>query len=315
MEDKTLEAIICPSYNKSSSFSSFELSQKYEKVFSALAIHPSETNDFDSEYEMFLNKNLQNKKVVALGEYGLDYHFEPFNKQKQIDVFLKELNIAKQNKIFSIFHVRDAFDDFIPILKENLKDVNNSQIIFADALKTPLTEIEKYFEKDYTIIANLPYYITTPIIFKFVGKTSRVKAMNIMVQKEVGERLVATNKQGDYGSISAILSFYADVNILRQVPRRMFTPSPNVDSCVVQIMFIQNKYNCNPSLYESVVKSAFSNKRKTIANNISKDFKINKEEFTSILKLLNLDENVRGDALSTDDFVAISQKLDNLFQN
>ena len=201
------------------------------------------------------------------------------------------------------------------VLKENLKDVNNSQIIFADALKTPLTEIEKYFEKDYTIIANLPYYITTPIIFKFVGKTSRVKAMNIMVQKEVGERLVATNKQGDYGSISAILSFYADVNILRQVPRRMFTPSPNVDSCVVQIMFIQNKYNCNPSLYESVVKSAFSNKRKTIANNISKDFKINKEEFTSILKLLNLDENVRGDALSTDDFVAISQKLDNLFQN
>ena len=84
LEDQKLEAIICPSYNKSSSFSSFELSQKYEKVFSALAIHPSETNDFDFEYEMFLNKNLQNKKVVALGEYGLDYHFEPFNKQKQI---------------------------------------------------------------------------------------------------------------------------------------------------------------------------------------------------------------------------------------
>ena len=94
-----LEAIICPSYNKASSFSSFELSQKYQKVFSALAVHPSETLDFDDEFEKFLNANLQNKKVVALGEYGLDYHFTPYDKQKQQEVFLKQLNIAKNNQI------------------------------------------------------------------------------------------------------------------------------------------------------------------------------------------------------------------------
>lgn len=120
LEEKKLEAIICPSYNKESSLSSFELSQKYEKVFSALAIHPSETEDYSIDFEDFLNKNLKNKKVVALGEYGLDYHFTPYDKQKQQEVFLKQLNIAKKEKISSIFHVRDAFDDFIPMLKSEL---------------------------------------------------------------------------------------------------------------------------------------------------------------------------------------------------
>ena len=120
LDEQKLEAIICPSYNKKSSLSSFDLSQKYEKVFSALAIHPSETNDYDNAFEEFLNKNLKNKKVVALGEYGLDYHFEPYDKQKQQEVFLGQLNIAKEQKITSIFHVRDAFDDFIPMLKDEL---------------------------------------------------------------------------------------------------------------------------------------------------------------------------------------------------
>ena len=120
LDANKLEAIICPSYNKKSSFSSFDLSQKYEKVFASFAIHPSETKDYDKEFEAFLKKNLRNKKVVALGEYGLDYHFEPYDKNEQIDVFLEQLKIAKEEKITSIFHVRDAFDDFIPLLKENL---------------------------------------------------------------------------------------------------------------------------------------------------------------------------------------------------
>lgn len=196
-----------------------------------------------------------------------------------------------------------------PILTENLKDMSNSSIIYKDALKTDLTEIESNFSGDYTLIANLPYYITTPLIFKFL-KSNRVKSMCIMVQKEVGQRLIATNKDKDYGAISAILDFYGNVKILRQVPRRMFTPMPNVDSCVVQIVINKQKYDANSELYEKIIKSAFSNRRKTLANNLSNDFYVTKQQVYAFLKQLKLPEQARGDSLTTLNFVQITNIFD-----
>ena len=196
-----------------------------------------------------------------------------------------------------------------PILEENLKDVTNAKIIFQDALKTNLNEIEGNFTNEYTLIANLPYYITTPLIFKFL-KSERVKSMCIMVQKEVGQRLIATNKDKEYGAISAILDFYGDVKILRQVPRYMFTPVPNVDSCVVQINIKRNKYNANADLYEKIIKSAFANRRKTLANNLSNDFNVTKQQVYDFLKQLSLPEQIRGDALTTMNFVQITNIFD-----
>ena len=196
-----------------------------------------------------------------------------------------------------------------PILAENLKDVTNAKIIFQDALKTDLNEIESNFTNEYTLIANLPYYITTPLIFKFL-KSERVKSMCIMMQKEVGQRLIATNKDKEYGAISAILDFYGDVKILRQVPRHMFTPVPNVDSCVVQINIKRNKNNANADLYEKIIKSAFANRRKTLANNLSNDFNVTKQQVYDFLKQLSLPEQIRGDALTTMNFVQITNIFD-----
>ena len=196
-----------------------------------------------------------------------------------------------------------------PILDENLKGVTNSSIIYKDALKTDLVEIENNFVGEFTLIANLPYYITTPLIFKFL-KSQKVKSMCIMVQKEVGQRLIATNKDKDYGAISAILDFYGDVKILRQVPRHMFTPVPNVDSCVVQINIRKDKYNANCDLYEKIIKSAFANRRKTLANNLSNDFVVSKQQVYDVLKELSLPEQVRGDALTTLNFVQITNIFD-----
>lgn len=194
-------------------------------------------------------------------------------------------------------------------LEQSLKGVTNSTIIFEDALKTDLKNIEDNFDGSYTLIANLPYYITTPLIFKFL-KSNKVKNMCIMVQKEVGQRLTATNKDNQYGAISVILDFYGDVKILRQVPRHMFVPAPNVDSCVIQININKNKYNTNNIMFEQIVKSAFSNRRKTLANNLSNDFCITKTQVYNILSNLNLSEQVRGDALSTLDFVHLTQIFD-----
>ena len=131
-----------------------------------------------------------------------------------------------------------------------------------------------------------------------------------MVQKEVGDRLIAKPKDDEYGAISVVLDFYGDVKILRNVPRRMFVPAPNVDSCVVQIEFVKNKYDANASLFEKIVKSAFLNRRKTLANNLSVNFAISKQDVYEILNLLCINEQARGDSLSTSQFVEITKIFD-----
>lgn len=195
------------------------------------------------------------------------------------------------------------------VLAENLKSASNSTIIFADALKTSMEEIESNFKGKYKIVANLPYYITTPLIFKFVGKTQKCESMNIMVQKEVAERLVAKCDDDNYGTISTILDFYGDVKVLRQVPRQMFVPAPNVDSAFVQIKFVSNKFDANPEFFEKVVKLAFSNRRKTLANNLAGQFGLSKQQIMELLVNAGYSESVRGDSLGTADFVKLTNLL------
>lgn len=217
--------------------------------------------------------------------------------------------IAKKAKKVVSYEIDKTLE---PVLKENLKGVNNSKIVFEDALACDIKKIESHFDGEYKIVANLPYYITTPLIFKFIKETKKVKSMCIMVQKEVGERLVAKAKDKEYGAISAVLEFYGDVKILRQVPRRMFVPSPNVDSCIVQINFVKDKYLANPKTYEAVVKSAFANRRKTLVNNLSVDFKLSKACLAELLENNGFSATIRGDGLDAVEFVKISNLLDKI---
>ena len=195
------------------------------------------------------------------------------------------------------------------VLKENLRDFNNVNVVFKDALKESIENIEKHFDGKYKIVANLPYYITTPLIFKFVKQTKRVESMCIMVQKEVGERLTAKAGHAEFGAISVVLDFYGNVKILRQVPRHLFVPSPNVDSCIVQIDFVNNKYCANEEMFEKVVRLAFSNRRKTLVNNLCKEFNMSKELLGKILQENGYSATIRGDSLTTDDFVKITNLL------
>lgn len=256
-------------------------------------------------------------------KYGQNFIFD----KNLLKAIIKDSNITEEDDVLEIGPGAGTLTEAIaekakkvvsyeidinlkPILNENLKDLKNSRVIFADALNTDIQEIEKNFEGNYKIVANLPYYITTPLIFKFVKQTKKVISMSIMVQKEVGERLIAKNTDKDYGAISVILDFYGDVKILRQVPRKMFVPSPNVDSCVVQINFQNNKYNCNQEIFEKIVKAAFANRRKTLANNLSTLVMLSKTEIAEMLEQNGFAKDIRGDALSTQDFVKISLIFD-----
>lgn len=203
-----------------------------------------------------------------------------------------------------------------PILQEELKDTKNSIVIFKDALKEDIKEIEKNFNGEYSIIANLPYYITTPLIFKFIEQTNKVKKITVMVQKEVAERLVSKPRFKEYGIITIILDFYGNVKLKRSVPRRMFIPSPNVDSSIIEIEIVPNKFDCDAQNFIKVVHSAFAMRRKTLANNLSQTFNLTKDKINEMLTLLGFLPTVRAEELSTKDYVNLTKILfDTLQQN
>ena len=213
--------------------------------------------------------------------------------------------IAEKAKLVVSYEIDKTLE---PILKENLKDVKNSKIIFADALKENIANIEQNFEKNYKIVANLPYYITTPLIFKFLEQTKKVESLTIMVQKEVAQRL--TSKPGDknYGAITVMLNYYGTVKILRNVPRHMFTPAPNVDSAMIQIVTKQQDENFDEQKFKDIVKYAFLNRRKTLVNNLL-PLGFSREQISTALQKLGKSTDARGEILSTEEFIKLSKLL------
>lgn len=196
-----------------------------------------------------------------------------------------------------------------PVLEESLIDCKNANVVFGDALNTDIKEIESHFENDYKIVANLPYYITTPLMFKFLEETDRVKSITVMVQKEVAERMVAKPNSKEYGALTLAIDFFGNAKIIKKVSRNMFYPVPNVDSAVIRIDIVKNKFDIEKELFLKVVKASFSMRRKTLVNNLSQSFGIDKELIKNILLKFKMNENIRGESLSTNDFVNLSKEL------
>lgn len=194
-----------------------------------------------------------------------------------------------------------------PILEENLKEHKNVEIVFGDIMKFSIQEIEKHFDGDYIMIANLPYYITTPIIFKFLENSTRLKSMSIMVQEEVAERLVAKPNTKEYGAITSAIDYRANAEIIKRVGRHMFNPVPNVDSAIVKIDFVNDKFNIlSRPLLDDTIKGVFAMRRKTILNNLKAYFKMSSSEVEDILKKTNISPSARGETLATSQLVELS---------
>ncbi len=190
-------------------------------------------------------------------------------------------------------------------LKQPLSKLDNKNLIlhFEDALKKDLVEIEKDFSSSYKLVANLPYYITSPIIFKFL-ESKKLTSLTVMVQKEVGERMVALPKQKAYGLLSASCAFFGGAKILRKVPRHMFTPSPDVDSCIVRLDINKTKYD--EEKFFKVLKASFGMRRKTLLNNLCSNLNISKDSLSKI----DFDFSKRAEEFGKDDFVELAKKLE-----
>lgn len=212
----------------------------------------------------------------------------------------------KANKVVSY----EIDTNLKPILAENLKDCNNIEVVFGDILKQNINDIESKLNGEYIMVANLPYYITTPIIFKFLEEATKLKSITIMVQKEVAERICAKHNTADYGAITVQINAIADAKITRIVKRNMFKPAPNVDSAVVKIDFNLNKYNIKDlALFKKVVTSAFAMRRKTLSNNLKSSFGLTNDQVTNLLATCEFDVGVRGEALSVENFVTLANNL------
>ncbi len=209
----------------------------------------------------------------------------------------------------------DVDSDLQPILQETLAGLENVEVIFKDVLKMKDEEFKSIVQGNFKLVANLPYYITTPLIMRFLESDLPVQTLTVMVQKEVADRLTAKENTADYGAITVSIRFRADVSITRIVGRQLFHPQPNVDSAVVHIK-LMDKYNIkHKKLLLRLIKSGFAMRRKTLVNNLSMAFSISKDQAKIVLQKCNFDERIRGEVLSVEDYISLSEVMAEELEN
>lgn len=198
-----------------------------------------------------------------------------------------------------------------PVLALSLQGVDNAEVIFRDVLKMKDDELRSIVGDKFKVVANLPYYITTPLAMRFIESSLDVRSITIMVQKEVALRFVAKPNTADYSAITLAIEMAGNAQITRNVSRNMFFPSPNVDSAVVRIDIDRTKLDGeNAPLLHKLVRSSFAMRRKTLANNLSVAFQIDKQEAGKLIEEAGFSPMVRGEALSLDDYKKLTKTLE-----
>lgn len=201
----------------------------------------------------------------------------------------------------------------IPVLAQTLDGYTNVEVINADVLKTDLHRVisEHFDGKRVNVCANLPYYITSPVIMYLLESGLPVEYITVMVQKEAAQRLCAKVGSRDAGAVTVAVNYYAEAEMLFDVGRECFTPSPNVDSCVIRLKVRKNppvKVESEKFFFETV-KAAFSQRRKTAANGLSSGLSLSKENVVRALEMSGLAPNVRAEALSMEELAVLSDNL------
>ena len=206
-------------------------------------------------------------------------------------------------------------DALTPILKDTLKDWDNVSVIHGDILKTDINKIaeEKNGGKPIKVVANLPYYITTPIIMGLFENKVPIESITIMVQKEVADRMQVGPGTKDYGALSLAVQYYADPQIIANVPPNCFMPRPNVGSAVIKLTRHQQRpvEVEDEKLMFRLIRASFNQRRKTLVNGLKNSPEINysKEEIETALTNCELSLNIRGEALTLEEFAKLSNEF------
>lgn len=202
----------------------------------------------------------------------------------------------------------------LPVLDETLGEFDNLEIINGDVMKLDLKALmeEKFAGcKAIKVCANLPYYITSPVIMTLLESRLPIDEIVVMVQKEAGERLCAQVGTREAGAVTAAVNYYAEGEMLFEVGRESFMPSPKVDSVVIRLKIRrEQKYSVkDEKKFFTTVKCAFAQRRKTALNSISNTMGISKVTLAEIFEELSLDKNIRSEKLTMEDLINISDRL------
>lgn len=202
-------------------------------------------------------------------------------------------------------------DRLIPVLSETLSDFDNVKIINEDVLKVDLNKVieEEFSGMDVYVCANLPYYITSPIIMSLLESRLNIKAITVMVQKEAATRLTAELGTRDVGAVTVAVRYYSEPKLLFNVSRGSFMPSPNVDSAVIRLDIKNEKKVDDEKHFFKVVRAAFSQRRKTLSNSLSSGLSMDKKVIAEAIKSAGLPESVRPEQLSMEDFINIAESV------
>ena len=208
--------------------------------------------------------------------------------------------------------------NLIPILKETLGDYDNVTVIHGDILKTDVNQITEQYNggRPIKVVANLPYYITTPIIMGLFEGNVPIDNITVMVQKEVADRMQVGPGTKDYGALSLAVQYYAQPYIVANVPPNCFMPRPNVGSAVIRLTRHKNPPVTaeDPDLMFRLIRASFNQRRKTLQNglNNSPEISFTKEEITQAIESLGLGASIRGEALTLEQFAALSNYFTNM---
>lgn len=201
----------------------------------------------------------------------------------------------------------------LPVLEETLGEFDNISVINADVLKLDLKRLveEEFGDESFAVCANLPYYITSPVIMSFIESGLNLDALTVMVQKEAAVRLCAKPGERECGAVSVSVSYHAEPEVLFGVSRNSFMPAPNVDSAVIQL-----KMRKTPpvevedeSFFFSLARASFSQRRKTAANSISSVLGVKKSMVEEALKAAELEANIRAEKITLEGFARLANEL------
>lgn len=200
-----------------------------------------------------------------------------------------------------------------PVLSRALSGTDNVTLVFKDIMKESMESIERRMGGEYFLCANLPYYITTPIIMRFLEEAVFLRSMTVMVQQEVAERLAAKPATPEYGAITVGVNLRGSAKIMLNVPKEKFMPVPKVDSAVVKIEIEKNKFaGANLKEVRDVVRAGFSSRRKTLENNLINIFKLPREKAAMAIERAGLKKGCRGETLSAEDYVKLTEAIKNV---
>lgn len=270
---------------------------------------PSRTKEILDKYDLYAKKNYGQNFLIESSI--VDKIAKNAVTDKPCTVFEIGPGIGALTQFLSNYAQKvvsfEIDDRLLPVLKDTLSECSNVEIVHTDFLEVDLKSFVNQYktaENDVVIAANLPYYITTPILFKIFESEANIKQITVMMQKEVADRFSAVPNTKDYNALSVITQYRCHVKTIMKISKHVFNPKPNVDSAVVQFTFKDDYQLENESMFFELVKACFKQRRKTILNNYG-EYCNDKELAKQNLEAANILPSARAESLSLEIFIKL----------